>query len=449
MNVEEAVQKPRAGDAAASPHSGQPANHSRRAWAITAMVTILMMLNFGDKAVLGLAAEQIMDEFGLSAVQYGAVSSSFYLLFSLSAIGVGFIAIRVHTTKILMVLAVLWSVTTLPLLLAASIPTLYLSRILLGAAEGPASPLSVHAVQKWFPPFKRSMPTAVVQIGSVLGIVVAAPTLTYLIVNHGWRTAFIALAAAGMVWVVAWKFIGREGPYTSNEAAEATVVGADKPADEPHVRYRTLFLSPTFLTLAFAGFAVYCLLALAVAWLPTYLRTVLGFSSTAAGSLVVIPFVLGGIGMLVLSWTTGRWMVRGASSRVGRCLVCAVILVVAGSALAGLGFVNAPGPALLLVAIAFGLSSAIMPLLLLVFTDISPVRQRGAILSTGIAIASLGGIAAPVVMGAIIGSAPSEAAGFQWGFLIFAALLVASGLLAALFCQPERDARRFGITTKA
>ncbi|NED64788.1 MFS transporter, partial [Streptomyces sp. SID10244] len=53
------------------------------------MLMVLMMINFADKAVLGLAATSIRAEFGLTAAQYGIISSAFFLLFSISALVVG------------------------------------------------------------------------------------------------------------------------------------------------------------------------------------------------------------------------------------------------------------------------------------------------------------------------------------------------------------------------
>lgn len=41
-----------------------------RAWLVVAMVVSPMLINFGDKAVLGLAAGPSMRELGLSAAEY-------------------------------------------------------------------------------------------------------------------------------------------------------------------------------------------------------------------------------------------------------------------------------------------------------------------------------------------------------------------------------------------
>jgi len=61
------------------------------AWTVASLLFVYMMVNFADKAVVGLAAVPIMKEMGLSPKEYGALGSSFFLLFSISGILVGFV----------------------------------------------------------------------------------------------------------------------------------------------------------------------------------------------------------------------------------------------------------------------------------------------------------------------------------------------------------------------
>jgi len=53
-------------------------------------------VNFADKIVVGLAGVPIMTEMKLDAEQFGQLGSSFFLLFSISAIVVGFVVNMVH-----------------------------------------------------------------------------------------------------------------------------------------------------------------------------------------------------------------------------------------------------------------------------------------------------------------------------------------------------------------
>src|SRR5256885_2129141 len=67
------------------------------AWKITFLLFLFMLVNFADKIVVGLAGVPIMTELKLDPEQFGTLGSSFFVLFSISAIVVGFIVNSVPT----------------------------------------------------------------------------------------------------------------------------------------------------------------------------------------------------------------------------------------------------------------------------------------------------------------------------------------------------------------
>ncbi|MBV9067008.1 MAG: MFS transporter, partial [Methylobacteriaceae bacterium] len=64
---------------------------------MVALLFVYMVLNFADKIIVGLAGVPIMTELNLSPRDFGLLGSSFFLLFSISAIVFGFIINRVPT----------------------------------------------------------------------------------------------------------------------------------------------------------------------------------------------------------------------------------------------------------------------------------------------------------------------------------------------------------------
>lgn len=89
------------------------------------------------------------------------------------------------------------------------------SRVLLGAAEGPAFPVAQQTTQSWFPNHRRNLPGALIVLGITLGVLVAAPELTWVIHHHGWRSAVTVVALAGAAWALLWIPLGGEGPYAA------------------------------------------------------------------------------------------------------------------------------------------------------------------------------------------------------------------------------------------
>jgi MFS transporter, ACS family, D-galactonate transporter len=153
-----------------------------------------MVINFADKAVLGLAAVPIMHEFRLSHTQFGLIGTSFFALFSLSAVLIGALANHFPTKWILLLMALSWAVVQMPMILLLGMAALVANRVLLGLGEGPAFPVAVHATYKWFPNDRRSVPVSFLNLGAAVGAGVRAPAIVYMIlrflacrVRRAWR----------------------------------------------------------------------------------------------------------------------------------------------------------------------------------------------------------------------------------------------------------------------
>ncbi len=189
------------------------ASDRRSAAIVIALLFVFMLINFADKAALGLVAVPLMKELDLSADQFGVVAGTFFSLFAISGVIVGFLANRIAAKPLLGALALIWTVAQLPLALAtASMPLLIACRVLLGAGEGPAYPLALHACYKWVPNGKRNIPTAIIMQGGQAGMLLAGPVVTLLTIHYGWRSAFLVLGVAGLVWMVLWQLFSKEGP---------------------------------------------------------------------------------------------------------------------------------------------------------------------------------------------------------------------------------------------
>lgn len=424
------------------------------AWTITGLLLIFMLINFADKAVLGLAAVQIMDELDISPGAYGLVASSFFLLFSLAALVVGFVTNRVPTKWILLGMAVGWSAAQLPMLAPiAGFWTLLVTRVLLGAAEGPAYPVANHAAHKWFPDQDRDLVSGVLTIGAPIGVIVAAPALGWVIGEHGWRTAFGVLGAVGLLWAAVWAFVGREGPVTDTltgpEPDAARAGGPAAPARGDAVPTRRILLTGTWLASVAGAFAAYWAVAVLVAWVPPYLSRVLGYDAQTTGTVVVLPWAAGAAAMIGSGLLTKRLLRRGVPSRWARGALGGACLTLAGAAMLGIGAVQADWATIVLLTIAFGIGGVVFPIGQATSAEICPSNRRGGVLGTWAAVYSVSGVIAPALAGWFIASAATPDAGYGLVFTVNGLLLVAAGIGFAIFVRPGRDrARLAALTTR-
>jgi MFS family permease len=403
------------------------------AWKITFLLFFFMLVNFADKIVVGLAGVPIMTELKLEPEQFGLLGSSFFFLFSISAVVVGFIVNRIATRWVLLALATLWALAQFPMLGTVSFTTLLICRVVLGAGEGPAAAVAIHAVYKWFPDEKRTLPTAVLSQGGAFGVILAVPALNWVIVNHSWHYAFGALGIVGLIWVAAWLVMGQEGPLVQAVAQEVA---------DPRIPYFQLLTSRTFIGCVAATFGAYWALSLGLTWFTPFIVKGLGFSQQNAGWISILPWVFGAIVVMLTGWASQVLMARGVSTRGARGVLGSVPLIVGGLILAVLPYVDGAGLQVALLVVGTGLSGSIYVVCAPMLSEFTPVSQRGAVIAIYGAIYTLAGIMAPSVMGSVIQRAGGMLEGYMTGFTINAVVMIASGLLGLALLWPNTERAR-------
>ena len=403
------------------------------AWKITFLLFLFMLVNFADKIVVGLAGVPIMTELKLEPEQFGLLGSSFFLLFSIAAIVVGFIVNRVATRWVLLALALIWALAQFPMVGPVSFTTLLICRVILGAGEGPAFSVAAHSVYKWFPDEKRTLPTAILSQGSAFGVILAVPALNWLIVNYSWHYAFGALGVVGLMWVVAWLILGKEGPLVHTVAMAAA---------EPRIPYFQLLTSRTFVGCCAATFGAYWALSLGLTWFTPFIVNGLGFSQKDAGWISILPWVFGAVIVLLTGWISQVLMARGVTTRGARGVLGAAPLILGGSVLAVLPHVDGAGLQIAVLVVGSGLCGSIYVVCPPMLGEFTPVSQRGAVISIYAAIYTLAGILAPSVMGSVIQHAATPLEGYMTGFTINAVIMIVSGLLGLLLLWPNTERAR-------
>jgi MFS family permease len=407
---------------------------------VVALLVILMIINFMDKAVLGVAVKPMLADLHLDLDQYGLASSSFYFLYFVSALLVGIAANRLRARWLLLTMALVWALAQFAMLPAAGLGTVLVSRIALGAAEGPTFPLANHAAYNWIPHQDRPVASSMLAGGAAGGILLGTPLVAYLVTHHGWRSAYLATALITVAWCAAWAFVGKEGPLASPAAPLRTPRTAEE-RRAIRASYRTVFLSRTFLVTVFAGFAGYWATAQDAAFAPLYLQDSLGLSLSQASTFIAVKQGFAIVVVYIgLGWLMRVMIRRGVSTRHVRGTVSGGCLLVAGVSAAA--FVLVPGAMGKLVFSSLSvLSVVIFAVSQTVCAEITPPRQRAGVLGAYGAVYSLAGVIVPVVTGRLA-TAEGTVAGLRTSWLILAALLVAAGTLAMIFISPARDAER-------
>jgi MFS family permease len=302
---------------------------------------------------------------------------------------------------------------------------LAITRISLGAAEGPAYAMANHIAFTWFPERGRALPSSVITVGGALGVAVGGPLLAEVIGSAGWRAAFGLTCALGVSWLLGWRAVGTEGPYAAAPALP------DLSSAAP---YRRLLTRRTALGVLAAGFAAYWMLAVGLIWLPQFLQRRHGYHLNSAallatGSQAVGVFFMLGAGLLA------QWLLRrGRSGRIAAGFPAGLSIIVSGVGTLALTRVGGGVVLVVVLLLTFAVGNAYFPLGQAALAEIVGARQRPALLGTVIALASTAGVLGPYLAGVLI-----HTSGFGAAFDLTGVIMIILGLLTLYLVDPERD----------
>ncbi|MCM2387628.1 MFS transporter [Streptomyces albipurpureus] len=411
----------------------------RRAWVVLALLVCLMLVNYADKVVVGLAGVGMKEELDLDDSQFGVIQSSFYWLFAVGCVLGGWLGGKLPARWLLAGIAAVWALSLAPMTAQVGFTTIVACRVLLGLAEGPTTALAMQVAHSWFPAHKRAIPSSIVVAGAGIGPLIAAPILTWVILTYSWHAAFGVLAVVGAVVAVLWVIGGDSGPEA---ASGGHGTAANAPALPDHVPLRRLFSTGTLIGMAVLFFVAYANTSVKVSWLPLYLREGLGYDATTAGNLVALPYLGSAVAVILVGVVSAVMTRRGITNRITRGVLPGALVLTSGVCTIAFSSMDRGAPQMLLLALGSCLNSAGYGVAFAGLADVIPAKQRGTVFGIVTGVYSLGGIVAPLVIGTLVSSSESVAVGYGDGFLVLGVTTMIGAAVALLVVHPDRDAAR-------
>lgn len=190
----------------------------RYAWYGLTVLVIVYMLNFIDRQILSILAEEVKRDLGLDDADLGFLyGTAFGVFYALFGIPLGRLADNVSRVRLMAVGLALWSAMTAVSGLVRSGGELAAARIGVGIGEATASPCAYSLLSDWFPREKRATALAIYSSGLYLGgglsmflggAIVAQWATAFPgggpLGLEGWQAAFLAVGLPGMLlalWV--------------------------------------------------------------------------------------------------------------------------------------------------------------------------------------------------------------------------------------------------------
>jgi MFS family permease len=371
-------------------------------WIVVGFLMVLYTSSFIDRQILALLVKPIRSDLKIDDFQYGLLTGlAFVGIYSLSGLPIGVLVDRWSRKGVILVGVTAWSLMTAACGLTNSFGSLFATRIGVGIGEATLSPASYSLISDLFPKDKLGRALSLyglgIPIGSGLALVIGGQVvgaieaigsidLPVVGITRPWQAVFMAIGLPGLVLALLAIFVVKE---PKRHKSQAEIDNRPSIADALRFFFRNiggyagLFMGMGLLAMYGYG---------CVAWYPTLLERVYGFSIAKAGLFLGLStLVFGSFGGLFGGWLADRLVESGDpyghyKVSVAYCLAFAVTGAV-GSA--------SPSPYICfpLIALSLAFSNTIIGVVAAALQILTPPRMRGLISSLFLAMAAFIGFA--------------------------------------------------------
>ncbi|MCI0516601.1 MAG: MFS transporter [Woeseiaceae bacterium] len=291
--------------------SGIEQRATRIRWRILGLLIVSSFVSYVLRYNVSTAGPSMIDELGISEIQYGWVLAAFTAGYAIFQFPGGLLGVAWGHRRTLATAMVLWGLLTI---LTAFIPgpgfagmwvtiaALILVRFLVGAVHAPIYPITGGVVERWFPVGHWGLPNGLSSTGLTLGTAATASVLIWMIGLHGWRVSFLMLAPLGFLTAWAWWWYFRDNPeeHRSVNAAEVELIKADRPvatdAGSHEPAWLRVLKNRNALLLAGSYFCMNYVFFQMFNWVFYYFVTVRGFAEQQAGYFTSVQWIAAAVG---------------------------------------------------------------------------------------------------------------------------------------------------------
>ena len=276
---------------ASSQTVGAPTWHT---WVPCVGMALCSWLAFVDRQVLTILAPTIIRDTGLTDQNFTDASAFFFLAYTLGNPVWGSVLDRVGL-RVGMLLAVgVWTAASMSHAAMASFAGFALARAVLGLGEGGTFPGGLRTAVETLPPSLRARGIALSFSGGTIGAVMMPLLLGPLAIEYGWKVAFVATGALGLLWMLVWAAIARP-PFLHKSAHMTTKM------EWPNLRERRVWA--LFFSYALPAISPGPVLTI----LAIYLVQRLHMTQADVNAVVWIPPLTWGIGYFFWGWAADRY----------------------------------------------------------------------------------------------------------------------------------------------
>ena len=409
-------------------------------YVIAFLLFVAGIINYLDRAALGVAAPFVKADLGLTPSELGIIFSTFFFGYALFAFVGGQLADRYGPRRVYTWAAACWSGLCALTAVVTGFWQLFTVRALFGFAEGPMNSTTNRAITTWYPRDETARAIGFTFSGQTVGSAIAAPVVGLLAIQYGWRPAFVVIGAIGFLWVVAWRFFMTDHPSENPrvDAQEVALIEAGHAnslmsAEDRARPLRSYLLLPSTLALGLGMFAVNYSLYIFISWLPSYLTDALHMPVKQMAFIAAIPWVCGFVGYAGGGVVADFLYRRMKDHFAARKITTIVPLALAGAALLAVSVTTEATLAVTLIAFAVMMLTSSVQSCWATIHELVPPARVGGVSGFIHFLSNISGIVGPTATGFAV----QYLGGYSSAFVV-ASLIAAAGVLAmALFVKPR------------
>lgn len=414
--------------------TGSSTRRSNARLVVLALISFATLLNYLDRAVMGVAAPAMTSELGISPVVMGLIFSAFSWTYAFAQIPGGMVLDKLGTRLTYGISLAAWSLITLLHGLASNVMTIVALRLGLGMAEAPCFPSNSRVLSTWFPQQERARANSAYSVGQYFGLAFFSPVLFWIVAVWGWRMLFVIAGAIGVVFAMIWYLSYRE-PQDSKSVNQAELdhieaggglayTGTAIPFSWRTVRQ--LLSKRQILGASIGQFCGNSTLVFFLTWFPTYLATERHMDWLKSGIYAVLPYIAATVGVLLGGYVSDLLIRKTGSANLGRKLPIVTGLLLASTIILA-NYVESNALVIAIMSVAF-FGQGMVNLGWTLISDVAPKPLIGLTGGVFNFCANLAGIVTPLVVGFIVG-----ATGSFYGALAFIGLLALIGAASYIF----------------
>ena len=291
----------------------------RIAYRLLPFVFLMYVVNYIDRVNVSFANLRMSADLGFSDSVYGLGVGMFYLTYVLLEIPGAVIAERWSARKWIARIMISWGIVTALTGFVHTAGQFYAARFLLGVAESSFFPAMIVYLTHWFRLQERGRAIACLYAAVPAASLIGSPLAGWLLGVHwrslaGWRWLFILEGIPAIVLGIITIFYLTDWPSQARWLPESernwlvNELQAELAAKKKKRNYTMMevFAEKRILILVLAYLLAMTGYLGNVYWIPTFVKRVSGFSNQTVTSLLLIPALLGVLGMLVNGWHSDK-----------------------------------------------------------------------------------------------------------------------------------------------